>query len=106
MLYSKLSEQDSAKKVVDQVIRVKIAFFEKKVRTKLQVTEDYLQRVQWKAIGGDFHVYNGSGALTYDNEAQGTFLTYRAEIKPRFFAPKSLSLCGRISRATCARGRR
>ena len=90
MLYSKVSHHDSVKKVVDQILHVKIAFFKKKVSTKLEITEDYLQRVQWQAIGGDFQVYNGSWTLMYDNEASGTFLTYRAEIKPGFFAPKSL----------------
>ena len=46
------------------------------------------KHLYFQQITGDFTVYHGEWILVDYQQGAGTFLTYKAEVKPNFFAPR------------------
>lgn len=65
-----------------------VFLFQKKVYTKMKVWGDRLKHLYFEQIDGDFKVYRGEWILDENRQGKGTFLTYRAQVKPDFFAPQ------------------
>lgn len=89
---SRLVEQNNHVKVIDQSGKSGIFIFEKIVHFRLRVEEVYPERLYFSQISGDFEIYEGKWRFeAADGTGEpGTLLTYRAEIKPGFFAPQFL----------------
>jgi ribosome-associated toxin RatA of RatAB toxin-antitoxin module len=87
---SRLLEDNSQHKIIAQSGKSGIFIFEKTVNFSLKVTEVYPERLYFSQIGGDFKVYEGEWRLEAvdGRNSPGTLLTYKAEIKPDFFAPQ------------------
>jgi ribosome-associated toxin RatA of RatAB toxin-antitoxin module len=62
-------------------------FFRKTVYIKLSVRSEYLQRLSFRQIEGDFKIYEGDWTIDRTPDGKSTVLTFRANIKPDFFAP-------------------
>ena len=62
--------------------------FSKKVYIKMKVWGDNLTRLCFQQITGDFKIYQGEWTLVDYPQGAGTFLTYKAEVKPDFYAPQ------------------
>lgn len=62
-------------------------FFKKTVYIKLSVRGDYPQRLSFRQIEGDFKIYEGDWLIERAPDGKGSMLTFRAKIKPDFFAP-------------------
>ncbi len=75
---------------LEQTGRTGILFFEKTVNFLLNVHEEYPDRISFEQLSGDFHIYKGEWKLETKKSCEGTFLRYRATIKPKFFAPPLL----------------
>ncbi|MEI8185992.1 MAG: SRPBCC family protein [Chlorobiaceae bacterium] len=65
-----------------------VMFFQKTVNIKMKVWGDTPNHLYFAQIGGDFKVYHGEWILVDYPRGGGTFLTYKAEVKPGFFAPR------------------
>ncbi|MEA1900493.1 MAG: hypothetical protein U9N47_06995 [Thermodesulfobacteriota bacterium] len=72
-------------KIIVQAGRTGIFLFKKTSHIKLKVKEEYFKHIYFEQITGDFKIYKGEWILEYCQEAQGTFLTFKAEVKPDFF---------------------
>ena len=90
VLESHLIENETGHIILEQTGRTGILIFEKTVRFRLKIQEEYLHRVTFEQISGDFHVYSGQWLLETLPDQRGTFLQYHALIKPLFFAPPIL----------------
>jgi ribosome-associated toxin RatA of RatAB toxin-antitoxin module len=64
-----------------------VLFFKKTVYIKLSIRGNYLQRLSFRQIEGDFKVYEGDWTIESAPDGKGTMLAFRARIKPDFFAP-------------------
>jgi ribosome-associated toxin RatA of RatAB toxin-antitoxin module len=64
-----------------------ILLFRKTVYIKLSIRGDYPQRLSFRQIEGDFKVYEGDWLIERTPDGKGSTLTFRAKIKPDFFAP-------------------
>ncbi len=62
-------------------------FFRKSVYIKMKVWGEEFKTLYFQQITGDFKTYKGDWTLVDYPERAGTFLTFRAEVKPGFFAP-------------------
>ncbi len=62
--------------------------FSKEVYIKMKVWGDNLTRLCFQQITGDFKIYQGEWTLVDYPQGAGTFLTYKAEVKPDFYAPQ------------------
>lgn len=82
---STLLEESGNKKIIQQTGRSSFLFIKKSARAVLKIDEEYLQRIKFSQIEGDFKIYRGEWTLR--NEGSSTVLSYRAEIRPDFFAP-------------------
>ncbi|MCG8341645.1 MAG: SRPBCC family protein [Chlorobiales bacterium] len=87
---SRLIEKKNGEIILEQTGKTGILIFEKTVNFRLKLYEEYLHRVSFEQISGDFHVYHGEWLLETHHEHEGTFLHYNAKIKPLFFAPPVL----------------
>jgi hypothetical protein len=89
---SALIEDRSPIKIIEQTGKSGILIFERAVHFKLKVDEEYLQRLHFEQVEGDFKVYEGDWYLqpVEDTQAKGTIVTYTARMKPNFFAPPLL----------------
>jgi hypothetical protein len=89
---SELVEERGNVKVIDQTGRSGILIFERSVQFRLQVDEEFPTRLRFTQLEGDFKVYEGEWILepASNGKADGTLVTYRADIKPDFFAPPFL----------------
>lgn len=65
-----------------------IFIFRRTVNIKMKVWGESQKRLFFERISGDFEVYRGEWVLVDYPQGQGTFLTYKAEVKPDFFAPE------------------
>ena len=65
----------------------RMLIFSKEVYIKMKVWGDNLTRLCFQQITGDFKVYHGEWLLVDYPQGAGTFLTYKAEVKPDFYAP-------------------
>ncbi len=87
---SRLIEKKNGEIILEQTGKTGILIFEKTVNFRLKIYEEYLHRVSFEQISGDFHIYHGEWLLETHHEYEGTFLHYYAKIKPLFFAPPVL----------------
>ena len=87
IIESGLLKDKGDEKIIVQTGRTEIFLFKKTSHIKLKVKEEYFKHIYFEQIGGDFKVYKGEWILEYYQEAQGTFLTFKSEVKPDFFAP-------------------
>jgi ribosome-associated toxin RatA of RatAB toxin-antitoxin module len=62
--------------------------FRKKINIKMKVWGENPKRLYFERIEGDFKVYRGEWLLVDYLLGQGTFLIYKAEVKPDFYAPE------------------
>ena len=62
------------------------AFYRLKVQTTFEVKEVYPEEIFFKAVEGDFAVYEGRWKLKPDNE--GTWMSYEVIVEPRFWVPR------------------
>jgi ribosome-associated toxin RatA of RatAB toxin-antitoxin module len=67
--------------------RTGVLFFRKTVYIKLRVRGEPLRRLAFQQLEGDFKVYRGEWLIENAPNGKGAMLTFRAEIKPGFFAP-------------------
>ncbi len=63
-------------------------FFKKTVNIKMKVWGEAPKHLYFEQVTGEFKVYHGEWILVEYPQGQGTFLTYKAEVKPSFFAPR------------------
>ncbi len=84
---SKLLQTNDGTKIIEQIGRTQVLIFSKTVYVKLEVREEYLKRISFNKIDGDFKVYNGEWIIDYDEELRGTILIYKANVEPDFFSP-------------------
>ncbi|MCX6178753.1 MAG: SRPBCC family protein [Chlorobiales bacterium] len=84
---SGLIADNGVEQVMFQTGKSKIFIFQMKVYAKLKITGEYLKHLDFQQISGDFKVYKGGWILENYHEGKGTFLFYKAEVKPDFFAP-------------------
>ncbi|UZJ37012.1 SRPBCC family protein [Prosthecochloris sp. SCSIO W1103] len=87
---SRTIEKKNGAIILEQTGKTGILIFEKTVNFRLKIYEEYLHRVSFEQVSGDFHVYQGEWLLETHREYEGTILHYRAKIKPLFFAPPIL----------------
>ncbi|MBM3422283.1 MAG: SRPBCC family protein [Chlorobi bacterium] len=87
---SRAAERHGTTVLLDQTGKTGIFFFEKTVTFRLRVEEEYLRRIRFEQVSGDFETYRGTWAIEELPERNGTILLYEAEIKPAFFAPAVL----------------
>jgi len=87
---SSVVERKGNEVVLDQTGKTGIFFFEKTVNFRLRLREEYLKKVSFEQVEGDFSVYRGEWILESSDSLKGTILSYHAEIKPLFFAPPIL----------------
>ncbi|TLU83107.1 MAG: cyclase [Chlorobium sp.] len=90
VLSSRLISRNGNEIVLEQTGKTGIFIFEKTVHFRLKAREDYLKKVSFEQLDGDFRIYRGDWTIETYPEVQGTVLSYRAEIKPVFFAPSVL----------------
>jgi ribosome-associated toxin RatA of RatAB toxin-antitoxin module len=74
--------------VIFQTARSRIFIFQKTVHLNVKSRGEYLKHLYFQQITGDFKVYHGEWILEAYRHGQGTFLTYKSEVKPDFFAPR------------------
>ena len=87
IIESGLLKDKGDEKIIVQTGRTGIFLFKKTSHIKLKVKEEYFKYIYFEQISSDFKIYKGEWILEYCQEAQGTFLTFKAEVKPDFFAP-------------------
>jgi ribosome-associated toxin RatA of RatAB toxin-antitoxin module len=87
VLDSGVLEDNGIEKIMFEKGKSGMFLFSKKVFAKMKVWGEHLKHLQFQQIEGDFKVYRGEWILSEHPQGKGTFLTYRAEVKPDFFAP-------------------
>jgi len=84
---SGLISDNGVEKVMFERGKSKMFIFSKEVYIKMKVWGEQLTRLCFQQITGDFKVYQGEWTLVDYPQGAGTFLTYKAEVKPDFYAP-------------------
>ena len=85
---SGILSDNGSEKVMFEKGKTRMFIFQKEVYIKMKVWGDNLTRLSFQQITGDFKVYQGEWLLVDYPQRAGTFLTYKAEVKPDFFAPR------------------
>lgn len=85
---SGIISENGIEKVMFEKGKSKMFIFQKEVYIKMKVWGENFTRLFFQQITGDFKVYQGEWTLVDYPEGAGTFLTYKAEVKPDFFAPR------------------
>ncbi|NTU96861.1 MAG: cyclase [Chlorobiaceae bacterium] len=88
VLDSGILEDNGTEKIMFEKGKSGMFLFQKKVFAKMKVWGERLKHLQFQQLEGDFKVYRGEWILNEHLQGKGTFLTYRAEVKPDFFAPQ------------------
>ena len=88
MVDSRLISDNGVEAVMVETGRTRILFFQKTVSITAKIRGEYLKHLYFQQITGDFKVYHGEWTLEDYRHGQGTFLTYKSEVKPDFFAPR------------------
>ncbi len=88
VLDSGMISDNGSEKVMFEKGKSGMLFFQKTVNIKMKVWGDAPKRLYFQQITGDFKVYHGEWILEDYPQGAGTFLTYKAEVKPGFFAPR------------------
>ena len=79
---------NGTEKVIFEKGKSGMLFFQKTVNIKMKVWGEVPQHLFFEQITGEFKVYHGEWILVDYQQGTGTFLTYKAEVKPDFFAPR------------------
>ncbi|NTU93851.1 MAG: cyclase [Chlorobiaceae bacterium] len=89
---SRLLEADGPVKIIEQTGKSGIFIFERSVRFRLRVEEEFPTHLRFRQLEGDFKVYEGNWLLEPASgmDGPGTIVTYEAKMKPDFFAPPIL----------------
>ncbi|UZJ37014.1 SRPBCC family protein [Prosthecochloris sp. SCSIO W1103] len=87
---SKVIEEKSDEKILEQTGKSGILFFEKSVHIVLRVKEIFPRSLTFNIIEGDFKIYRGQWKFEPSDSDDGTFLSWKAVLKPDFFAPPLL----------------
>ncbi|MCX6177765.1 MAG: SRPBCC family protein, partial [Chlorobiales bacterium] len=87
IIESGLISDNGVEQVVFQAGKAKILIFQILVHLKVKVQGKYLEHLDFQQITGDFKVYKGGWILEAYPQEHGTFLYYKAEVKPDFFSP-------------------
>lgn len=85
---SGIISDNGIEKVMFEKGKSKMFVFSKEVYIRMKVWGEKLTRLCFQQITGDFKVYQGEWVLVDYPQGAGTFLTYKAEVKPDFFAPQ------------------
>ncbi|MEI6757944.1 MAG: cyclase [Chlorobium sp.] len=85
---SGMISENGDEKVMFEKGKSRIFIFQKEVYIKMKVWGENPKRLFFEQISGDFKVYHGEWILSDYPQGAGTFLTYKAEIKPDFYAPQ------------------
>jgi carbon monoxide dehydrogenase subunit G len=85
---SGIISDNGSEKVMFEKGKSGMLFFQKTVNIKMKVWGEASKRLYFQQIAGDFTVYHGEWILVNYPKGPGTFLTYKAEVKPSFFAPR------------------
>ena len=85
---SGILSDNGTEKVMFEKGKTRMFIFQKEVYIKMKVWGDNLTRLSFQQITGDFKVYQGEWLLVDYPQRAGTFLTYKAEVKPDFYAPQ------------------
>ncbi len=88
MVDSRLISDNGVEAVMVETGRTRIFIFQKTVSITAKIRGEYLKHLYFQQITGDFKVYHGAWTLEEYRHGQGTFLTYKSEVKPDFFAPQ------------------
>jgi ribosome-associated toxin RatA of RatAB toxin-antitoxin module len=88
LIVSDLISDNGVETVIFQTARSRIFIFQKTVNLTVKVHGEYLKHLYFQQISGDFKVYHGEWILEEYLHGQGTFITYKSEVKPDFFAPQ------------------
>ena len=91
LIVSDLLSDNGVETVIFQTARSRIFLFQKTVSIKVKIRGEYLKHLYFQQITGDFKVYHGEWIIEDYRHGQGTFLTYKSEVKPDFFAPQFVS---------------
>lgn len=87
---SKVIEEKGDEKILEQIGKSGILFFEKSVHIVLRVREIFPRSLSFNIIEGDFTIYRGQWKFEPSNSDGGTLLSWKALLKPAFFAPPLL----------------
>ncbi|TLU82507.1 MAG: cyclase [Chlorobium sp.] len=85
---SGIISDNGTEKVMFEKGKTRMFIFQKEVYIKMKVWGENLTRLCFQQITGDFKVYQGEWLLVDYPQGAGTFLTYKAEVKPDFYAPQ------------------
>jgi ribosome-associated toxin RatA of RatAB toxin-antitoxin module len=84
---SGLISDNGSEQVMFETGKTGILFFRKTVYIKLKINGEYSKRLSFQQLEGDFKVYQGEWVIEDCLNGKGSMLTFRAKIKPDFFAP-------------------
>ena len=79
---------NGSEKVIFEKGKSGMLFFKMTVNIKMKVWGESPKHLFFEQITGEFKVYHGEWILVDYQQGAGTFLTYKAEVKPDFFAPR------------------
>jgi len=85
---SGLISDNGTEKVMFEKGKTRMFIFQKEVYIKMKVWGENLTHLYFQQITGDFKVYQGEWLLVDYPKGAGTFLIYKAEVKPDFYAPQ------------------
>lgn len=88
LIVSDLLSDNGVDTVIFQTARSRIFIFQKTVNLTVKIHGEYLKHLYFQQITGDFKVYHGEWILEAYQHGQGTFVTYKSQVKPDFFAPQ------------------
>ena len=84
---SGLISDNGIEQVMFETGKTGVLFFRKTVYIKLKLKGEYAKRLAFQQVDGDFKVYQGEWVIEDCLKGKGSMLTFRAKIKPDFFAP-------------------
>ena len=76
---------------VEQIGAAGWLFLKLRARVVLRVQEQACSRIDFRAVGGDFDVFEGWWSLLPENGGRETMLKYWADVQPSFRAPGFLT---------------
>ncbi|MBI3332832.1 MAG: SRPBCC family protein [Candidatus Omnitrophica bacterium] len=85
---SRLTRREANPLILHQEGGLWFPFYQLRSRVDFEVREEPREAILFKAVGGDFRVYEGSWRLS--KVAEGTGLAYEATIEPDFWVPRWL----------------
>lgn len=87
LIDSGLISDNGSEQIMFEKGRTGVLFFSKTVYIKMVIRGDYPKKLSFRQIEGDFKIYEGDWTIERSADGKGSVLTFRAMIKPDFFAP-------------------